>query len=198
MFPDRKNIRRSDFDYGWCAAYFVTICTYEKRCVYGRIDDSRVRLNQFGRVAHDRWLAIPEHHPHVQLDAFIVMPNHVHGILLFVDEAPQTTVDGTRAFGRVAPGSLSTVIRSYKGGVTSRIRAMLGRKAPVWQPKFYDRIVRIENDLDDIRQYILNNPARWTERFTYETFTPIIPEITPPPPPANSRQTGHSASRTSR
>ena len=87
----RRDTRLEGWDYRRSFAYFVTICVRNRQCIFGDVVDGAVRLSRRGMVASDCWLDIPNHHPHVELDAFIIMPNHMHGILLFVGVAPTET-----------------------------------------------------------------------------------------------------------
>jgi REP element-mobilizing transposase RayT len=125
-------------------------------------------LNTFGQIVWDEWFQTAVVRPYVKLDEFVVMPNHVHGIL-FIDDSVGTwrrhvPTSEPRAFGKPVAGSLSTIIGSFKSVVTRRInelRNTLG--ASVWQGRYYDEIIRNEAMLNQIRQYILYNPARWAE-----------------------------------
>jgi putative transposase len=163
--PERKIARLREYDYRQSGAYAVTICVHERRLALGRIEDGTVRLHPFGRIAQERWLAIPQHHPIVVLDEFIVMPNHIHGILFIENESPPTIEEEIelRRFGKPQSGSLGTVIGSFKSGVTKRIGEARGCKTEVWQQKFWDHIIRDEHDLHNQREYIFNNPANWED-----------------------------------
>ena len=145
-----------------------------------------MRLNDAGRVAEECWKAIPDHFPHVELDAFVIMPNHVHGINWIVDDAfvgaknvspePNTGAKGLSpicGMPRAAPASGTTafrspsktvgsVVRGFKIGVTKWIRANTSIH-DVWQRNYYEHIVRDDDDLNRIRSYIADNPARWDE-----------------------------------
>ena len=127
----------------------MTICTYERLHLFGHVPQDTMHLSAYGDIAARDWAALPQHFPHLELDVFVVMPNHVHGILVFIDP--------TNA-------SVSSVVGAYKGGVSRRVNAKRGMPgAPVWQRSFHDRIIRSEKELDMIRQYVDTNPARWRE-----------------------------------
>lgn len=168
----RHSIRLPGWDYQSPAAYFVTICTYERALLF---DDPRFRS-----LAESLWQNIPAHASgqHVQLDAWVVMPNHVHGILILANQAPV----GARQPGDAHPaashppipvvapetrrkataGSLGAIIGSYKSQVTRRINGCRHTPAAlVWQRGFYEHIVRSLDELDRIRVYIRDNPSRW-------------------------------------
>lgn len=168
---ERRSPRLKGYDYTQEDAYFVTICTRNRLPLFGKLVHDQVHLNELGELAAACWEQIPQHHAHVELDAAIIMPNHVHGILVFVDR-PNSGHDGDmspqESFGKPVPGSLSSVIRSYKAAVTCGImNAFPDAEIPIWQGRFHDHIIRTPKSLDIIRAYVLNNPARWTEDTFY-------------------------------
>ena len=100
----RRSIRLKGYDYSQPGAYFVTICTHERRCLFGDVVDGEMRLNELGKIARQCWLAIPEHFPHARLDEFVIMPNHVHGIIWIVDEVDaENIVRGEKFFAPTIP-----------------------------------------------------------------------------------------------
>ena len=139
MLPKRKTIRLPDWDYHTPGYYFVTICTYERQCLF---EDELFR-----QIATQTLLAIPQWpHSGVRLDEWVVMPNHLHVIFELTDN-------------RIGLGN---VIGSYKALVTRRIyNLLLSAKPIVWQRGYYERIVRNEEELIAVRKYILQNPERW-------------------------------------
>jgi putative transposase len=165
MSWERKVTRLREYDYRQNGAYAVTICTYQRRCAFGRIENGVMRLYPFGLIAQERWLAIPFHRPNVQLDEFVIMPNHVHGILFIEDEAPPTLEAELtlRQFAKPQSSSLSTIIGSYKSGVTKLIAQQRGSHTRVWQERFYDHVIRHDLDLTRQREYIQSNPAKWAD-----------------------------------
>lgn len=191
-FPQRKSPRLQGYDYAQSGAYFVTICTQDRAHLFGEIVDGEMQLSAAGQIAQERWFALPDHHLHVALDAFVVMPNHVHGILLLVGAG--SALPGERA-GKVDAGdaqadnagiartigagdvkadnagivpTLGTVVGSYKSGVTRRIReAYQQPEMRVWQGRYHDHIVRDLRDANRIRAYIATNPARWQSDVFY-------------------------------
>jgi putative transposase len=169
----RQHARMKGFDYHSSHAYFVTICTGQRACVFGEVVKDEVRLSRCGIIASECWLAIPEHHPHVELDAFVVMPNHVHGLLLFAGDVCEATATSElpvaatpaspRAHGPSA-GSLSAVIGSFKSAVSRQINRMRpGSAKDLWQTNFYEHVVRNDRAHDRIRDYIFSNPQRWAD-----------------------------------
>jgi len=185
---NRQSIRLRDFDYSGTGAYFITVCTWQRQCLLGQVVDGAVRLNDMGMVVRDCWTSVPQHFPHVELDAFVMMPNHVHILFWIVNEHPPVgaqhaaplSVGSTRAKDRaqhaaplpmsprgitphnVRAGSVGAIIRSFKSAATKRINAVRDNAGcPVWQRNYYEHVIRDEGDLQAIRQYIAENPAQW-------------------------------------
>jgi putative transposase len=167
---NRQSPRLKGYDYTQQGAYFVTICTYNRGQVFGDVFETEMELNTLGCVAESCWLAIPQHFPNISMDAFVVMPNHIHGIIFIVDDfsvgtrhavsLPQTTAE---TFSHPVVGSVSTIVRSYKSAVTNQINRVRKISEPIWQGRFYDHIVRTETSLNRLRQYIVHNPALWEQ-----------------------------------
>ena len=164
----RRSIRLAGWDYRTSAAYFVTICTHERECLF--LD--RV----WGNIAETSWLNLAQTASRVVLDEWIVMPNHVHGILILTEiadapvapfnwrHAPPLPETEPRPFANAPAGSLGAIIRSYKAAVTRRHHHLChtrGHKR--WQRGYYERIVRDQTELERIRTYIRQNPSRWAE-----------------------------------
>ena len=150
-YRKRKSPRLQGYDYSQAGAYFVTICTHHRQHLFGTIADDTMHCNSAGDIATDCWLSIPEHYPDVELDAFVVMPNHVHGIMLLLGaDANFQTI-------------LGRVINAYKGAVTSRIRKQQNAELVVWQTRYHDHIIRNEGSLNRIREYVQHNPALWSQ-----------------------------------
>lgn len=154
--------RLQTWDYGSNAAYFVTICTKNRQHFFGKIRNGKMQLSDIGRMAHKYWNEIPEHFPFVKLDAFVVMPNHVHGVIII--DKTDGGWDGRK--NRFGPQSrnLASIVRGYKIGVTKNARKINPNFA--WQPRFHDHIIRNEPSFERIATYIINNPLNWkTDRF---------------------------------
>lgn len=152
----------------------MTIDTFNRDCVFGKIVDGTMSLNEFGKIVDECWHEIPDHFPHVELDEFVIMPNHAHGIIIIVGE--QCSVGARRAvplhtnirqreqFGKPTRGTLPTIIRSFKSATTKRINEIRNSQGePLWQRNYYERVIRDEEELIRIREYIYNNPARWPQ-----------------------------------
>jgi len=172
--PRRKPMRLKGWDYRRPGAYFVTICTHRRKCLFGRVVDDAMRLNACGEIAKTCWQAIPDHYAMARIDEYVIMPNHVHGIVFHeIDLASLvgarhavplhgSPYDETGGFGQPDPDSLSTIIRSYKSSVTRYINQYCGTPGErVWQRGYYDHIVRDAADLAAVCRYIRDNPLAW-------------------------------------
>ncbi len=200
--PQRRSVRLPGFDYSQPGQYFVTVCAFQKRCLFGSITDGRLRLSRIGRIIQDVWIEIPLHFSWVGLDSFVVMPNHIHGILtikprerravpLLERQRPEASGDSMRAvplperqrpdafsnhmhampiqeqnageaFGSPVPGSVATIVRSFKSETTRRVHRLTGNPAlHVWQRGFHESVLRTGDDYANAARYIHENPLRW-------------------------------------
>ena len=174
----RRSIRLSGYDYAQSGAYFVTVCTQKRACLFGSITNSEMQLNEAGRIVQAVWLELPVRFPQVGVDSLIVMPNHIHGIILVGAQfiAPSNSRSGiVEGPARDVIGRASTVgeiIRAYKAISTREIRRTV--KADFrWQRNYYEHIVRNEESLNRIREYIVNNPSQWdVDRENQAAITP--------------------------
>jgi putative transposase len=161
--PQRRSIRLPHFDYRTFTGYFLTICTHEKRCTLGYIADGEMQRSPLGMLVQRCWDDLPKHLSYVRVDASVVMPNHFHGIVfLEPDPAGAACCAPTADIRQVNPKSLPAVVRTFKAAVSRLARGrivLLG--VLIWQRNYYEHVVRDDQDLDNIRQYILNNPAQW-------------------------------------
>ncbi len=150
---NRQSIRLKGYDYRRPGGYFVTICTWQRDPVFGNIFTYKMQMNDCGRIVEKAWLDLPHRYPHVELDEFIVMPDHFHGIL-FLIENPQEL--SAKRYG------LPEIVKGFKSQSARQINLIQDTKGiPVWQRGYYDRIIRNESELELIRKYILFNPTRW-------------------------------------
>ena len=186
----RRSIRLKGYDYSQPGAYFITICTANRACLFGEVVDGNMQLNPMGHIARQCWLAIPDHFPNTALDEFIIMPNHVHGIIWIVEkpnvennDANDAIVGATHAIvgathasplRKNAPNanpnpprgpkrqSICAIVGSYKSAVTKRINERRNTPgATVWQRNYYEHVIRNDESLNRIRQYLLENSIRW-------------------------------------
>ncbi len=154
----RRPLRLRWYDYTRPGAYFVTVCAHRQSFLFGRIVDGAMHPNGFGTIVEACWRALPEHYPHVGPDAFVVMPNHVHGILVLAHDA----VNGRSTGTALSRHGLSEIVRAFKTFSSRRINDLRhGRGAPVWQRGFYEHVIRNERSLGRIRDYIESTPRRW-------------------------------------
>jgi REP element-mobilizing transposase RayT len=178
--PYRRSIRLQGYDYAQAGAYFVTICTYGKQCVLGEIVETQMALNTLGCIVDDCWRWLEQQHPYVQLDAWVVMPNHLHRILLITADgdlsASRASTGGSRT-ARTTAGppdvtnpsvhkrkSLGRLVGAFKTVSTKQINRLLNSsRERFWQRNFYERIIRNEDELNHVRYYIEHNPERWAE-----------------------------------
>ncbi len=158
----RRSIRLQHYNYTHAGMYFFTVCTHNRQPLFGDVTNAEVKLNQFGRIVWEAWRNSANIRQEIELDSFIVMPNHAHGVIVF------RNLDHVGATGRspFLPGppkhSLGSFIAGFKAAVTKRINEVRGTpKTPVWQRNYYEHVIRNEESLQRIREYILNNPAQW-------------------------------------
>ena len=180
----RRSIRLQNYDYSAAGAYFVTICTVDRECLFGEVVDGKMRLNDMGQIVREEWLSTAEIRENVIIDKFVVMPNHFHGVLIFEDgrgtacrahdvggnlgQGTARRAPTVESFGRPVVGSLATVIRSFKSAATKRINQLRDNPGvPVWQRNYYERVIRNNRELQSIQQYIVDNPATWQEDENY-------------------------------
>jgi putative transposase len=158
-----NTMRHTAHDYTAPGAYFVTICVHGQQLLFGQIVDGAMQCTPLGAMAQRCLPEVFGHHAHVRLDVFVVMPNHVH-ILLWIEQpgVQPPTPEPQRAFAAPIAGSLSTLVGAYKAEVSRRAkRAGLAPVGPLWQRNFWDRIVRDDRELANVRNYIQTNPQRW-------------------------------------
>ncbi len=166
----RRSIRLKGYDYTQPGAYFITICTHDRACLFGEVVEGQMRLNDLGQVVKEEWFRSAEIRKEIRLfaDEFVVMPNHIHGIVWIVEHG---NVGIVGAHGRAppqhlplhrAPRSLGSFVAGFKSATTRRINEIRQTpRAPVWQRNYYEHIIRNEDALHRIRQYIAANPLRW-------------------------------------
>jgi REP element-mobilizing transposase RayT len=145
----------------------MTICAHNRKCLFGEMTNGKIPLNDIGEIFSRCWHAIPKHFCYVTLDAFMVIPNHIHGIIIINNNnndnvgarhasPPQERPSGPE------PQSIGAIVGSFKSAVTKHINEIRATtSAPVWQRNYYEHIIRNDDSLNVIRQYILDNPAAW-------------------------------------
>jgi len=168
-----KSTRLVDWDYTTAWWYYVTICTKNHECFFGEIKKRDVVLSEIGKIIKEEWLKTKLVRENIELDEFVIMPNHIHGIIIIDDvettgsviskekkEAFQQETTQRVVFTKLQKNSLGSIIGQFKSVCTKRIRRM-GIKDFQWQSNYYDHIIRNQKDLDRIRKYIQQNPLRW-------------------------------------
>ena len=177
----RRSVRLEEYDYSRAGAYFVTVCVKNKGNSLGKIIDEGVVLSEIGKIAEKCWNEIPIHYPHAQLDKHIIMPNHIHGIIIIIDDVgaedfqplrPHTQNNSNvwvenfqplpkiNQYQKVIPRSLGSIIRGFKIGVTNCCNHQK-YKHFAFQRNYHEHIVRNERELNRIREYIMHNPLQW-------------------------------------
>ncbi|MEB3277532.1 MAG: transposase [Lyngbya sp.] len=196
----RRSIRLKGYNYSQPGAYFITLCTYQRQCWFGEIYQAKMHLNQIGKIVEQEWLKSAKMRPNLKLDEWIIMPNHLHGIVWIVqsgleiksdDNLSNTELSNTelsntelsntelsntglsntgvcntplRGGLRRQGNSLASFIGGFKGAVTRRINQCCNNNSiPIWQRNYYESIIRDEKGLNQIREYIQNNPLSWGE-----------------------------------
>jgi len=142
----RKPLRLPDYDYAQAGVYLVTAVAFRRACLFGAAREGGVGLNDIGRIVASCWLAIPEHFPHIALDEWVVMPNHIHGLMVL------------REGGLVTVGN---VVGLFKSSAARQFNAARGGHTRLWQRGYYEHVVRSEEALSRIREYLVNNPVKW-------------------------------------
>jgi REP element-mobilizing transposase RayT len=181
----RRSIRLPAYDYTQPGAYFVTVVTHQRQCLFGEIVDGQVLVSSYGEAVGEEWLRSTQIRREMQLDAFVVMPNHIHGIV---------TIETVGAHGRAplhraaphraplphrSPRSIGSFVAGFKSAVTRRINEMRGTPGlPVWQRNYYEHIIRDEEELNRVRQYIIDNPTCWEQDPENPCQQPRRPRVT--------------------
>ena len=163
LHPGHRSIRLKGFDYASDGLYFITICSHERRCVFGRIVESRAVLSPVRLILRECWVAIPSHFAQARLHAFVIMPNHLHGIVEICAKLGRSSAAPLRRdlVAAVPPGSLGAIVRSFKAAATKRVREELKWSGPIWHRNYFERVLRDGDNFSAATRYISENPARW-------------------------------------
>lgn len=157
----RRSVRHHSHDYVGPGAWLITINAAQALPLFGRVVNGQVSLSQVGLIVRDCWAAVPAHFPNVVADHFVVMPNHLHAVLVI----RQRVCDAVERFGKPVSGSVSTIVRSFKSASTRQARLSAGERITLWGRGFHDRRLGDESALRAARRYIDHNPIRWAEPF---------------------------------
>lgn len=192
-FHNRNSIRMQGYDYSQPGAYFITICTHHKECLFGEINSGKMKLSTLGEIAYYQWIQLPYRFATIKLDTFVIMPNHLHGIIIINETqhpisrrgeagenrhgsspkiqispaSPSNTndysLDVSKPGGTIS-GSIGAIIQNFKSLTTRKINILLrSRNKPIWQRNYYEHIIRGETDYERIVEYIENNPISWVD-----------------------------------
>jgi putative transposase len=167
-----RSKRPEYYDFSLSGAYFITIATLERKPIFGQIQDELVLLNKIGNIASKEWERLAKRFFHIQLGTFIVMPNHIHGIIFIMGkESGQTAVQKSKDFpshlpksdiGTPETGSIETVIRFYKSSVSLHCRPLLGKgNKTIWQGGYSEQIIHNTAEMESIKRSIETNPSNW-------------------------------------
>jgi putative transposase len=149
--PRRRSLRLPAYDYSQAGAYCITVCTHNRFfMLFDEVVADDVRLNQIGMLVKQTWDNLPTHYDGIDLDAFIVMPNHVHGIIILADQPAMRC-------------GIPEIVRGFKTVSARRVNEREGRRGALWQRGYYEHVIRNEKALNRIRDYIASNPARWAD-----------------------------------
>lgn len=181
----RRSIRLKDYDYSQPGAYFITLCTQDRECLFGEIANEKMALNGAGRMVKQWWNEVGNKYPTVTIDAFVIMPNHFHGIVVIVgadlcvcpnqsgawdnEQGAQTGVGAHIGMGAHAGAPLQRIVQWFKTMTTNAyLHGVKHHNWPpfpgkLWQRSYYDHVIRDQNEWDCIREYIAANPTRWAE-----------------------------------
>lgn len=165
---NRQSIRLKGYDYSQPGYYFVTICVADRYCLFGKIVDEQIILNEYGQIAKKEWVRTEKLRDNVRLDEYVVMPNHIHGIIIITYQNNSKGVlqyalaDELENKFRSPSNNVGAIVRGYKSTVTKQINELNNQPGDkVWQRNYYDHIIRSKNELNKIRTYIRENPRNW-------------------------------------
>ncbi len=185
----RRSIRLKGYDYSQAGLYFITICCQDRVCRLGKIENGVMICNELGEIAYREWMKTAELRPQIELDAFMVMPNHIHGILK-INEMDMDTLHSPNNMGdntgdnmgecnspnntgecnsplRSPSNTIGAIIRGYKSSVTKQF-GLMGFDEKLWQRNYYEHIIRDEQSYQIISEYIINNPKKWADDKFYK------------------------------
>lgn len=151
----RRSIRLPGYDYTQPGAYYVTICTQDRECLLADVTGDTVTLSTYGEIVQRAWEGLPDHYANLGLDAFVIMPNHIHGVLVLTEVARTSS---ERVHG------LPEIVRAFKSFSARAVNDARGTpQNPVWQRNYYEHIVRDDDEWERIREYIAANPVNWED-----------------------------------
>ncbi len=153
--PQRKSIRLKNYDYSQNGAYFITVCTQNRDYLFGEIIDEKMKLNDAGRMIDKQWHELPKRFNHISLDEYVVMPNHLHGIIVI------RTTEANTNISNIVGAFKSITTHEYIKGVKNSNWPPFDKK--IWQRNYYEHVIRNDESLYETREYIINNPMNWQQ-----------------------------------
>ncbi len=194
-FHHRRSIRLQGYDYSQNGAYFITLCAQDRKPIFGKIVNNEMQLTPFGDIVRAEWLKTAEMRKNIEMDEFVVMPNHLHGIIVIDDgigrgampraqDIEESTGTLQRAptsaptpiierFGQPTSNTIPTILRGFKAAVTKQINTIqinagkYNKPERIWQKNYYEHVIRNEVSLNKIREYIMSDPLHWKEDDLY-------------------------------
>ena len=166
----RRSIRLKGYDYSQAGMYFVTICVQKHTCLFGEIVDGEMFLNDYGKIVQTVWDKLPQHYDNIQLDKFVIMPNHIHGIIVITGDVatvgaglkPAPTVIAIPPTATPTKHGLSEIIRALKTFSARKINELRNSQGEkLWQRNYWEHIIRNEQSYQRIANYIISNPKNW-------------------------------------
>ena len=154
----RRSIRLKEYDYSSEGLYFVTICSHEHKCVFGEIIDDNIILNRCGNIIDKEWKSLPQHFPNIVCHEYIIMPNHIHGIIQIEE----------RIQGGPTPPLRKTTLGNILAYYKYRTTKQLDQRIPLWQRNYYEHIIRNQQSYEEIAAYIVENPVHWKRDKLYK------------------------------
>jgi REP element-mobilizing transposase RayT len=165
--PKRRSVRLRGYDYGLPGAYFLTLCTHQREILFGEIVKGQVALNQFAWTVREELLRTAELRAGVQIECFVIMPNHIHFVLVLHKTLPSKTGDlplapTARSLRGPGSGTVGAIIAQFKAASARRVNQLRGTPgAPLWQRNYHEHVIRTPKALAQIQRYIAENPLRW-------------------------------------
>jgi putative transposase len=159
-----KSIRIPEYDYSTENYYFVTICSFQKQKIFSEIKNGNIYLTEIGKIIKDEWSKTEQIRDNAIMDDFVIMPNHIHGIIVLNSKVCAEKTTRRVVSTTLKPSSLGSIIGQIKSITTKRIRKLTNNpEIKIWQPRFYEHIIRNDKELFEVRTYIKNNPVKWSE-----------------------------------
>jgi REP-associated tyrosine transposase len=157
----RRSIRLKGYDYSQTGLYFIPICCQNRACLFGEINDGKMILNDAGEMVQTVWNNLPNHYGHIKMDTFIIMPNHIHGIIALTNVVGAGLKPAPTTGKRHGLPEIVRALKTFSARHINEICKTPGTK--IWQRNYWEHIIRNENEYQRITQYIINNPKKWEQ-----------------------------------